>query len=155
MVSEAASARGTLRAAIIGTARVGSWYDELLTGTPEQIPSSHAGCYAAHPRTELVAGCDLDAARLERFGRKWGITALYTDFREMLAREKPDVVSVTTAWGHDHAAILPVVAQSGVKGIFSEKPIGTSMAEAREIERLVRAHGVKVACAYLRRWNPR
>ena len=142
-MGEAASA-GTLRAAIIGTARVGSWYDELLTATPEQIPSSHAGCYAAHPRAQLVAGCDLDEERLERFGRKWGVTALYTDFREMLAREQPDLVSVTTSWGHDHAAILPVVAQSGVKGIFSEKPIATSMAEAREIVRVVQAHGVKL-----------
>ena len=44
-----------LRAGIIGTARVGSWYDDLLAGTPEQIPSSHAACYAAHPTTELVA----------------------------------------------------------------------------------------------------
>ncbi|MGH2351991.1 MAG: Gfo/Idh/MocA family protein [Chloroflexota bacterium] len=117
-----------LRAGIVGTARVGSWYDDLLADTPEQIPSSHAGCYAAHPRTELVAGSDLDSERLANFGEKWGISALYADYRQMLAHERLDVVSVTTLWGHDHAAILPVVAQSGVRGIFAEKPIATSMA---------------------------
>jgi predicted dehydrogenase len=144
-----------LRAGIIGTARVGSWYDDLLAETPELIPSSHAGCYAAHPRTELVAGCDLDPERLARFGERWGVRALYTDFREMLAREALDIVSITTSWAHDHAAIAPVVAASGVKGIFCEKPIATSMAEADEIVRLVREHGVTFVCAYYRRWNPR
>ncbi|MGH2352802.1 MAG: Gfo/Idh/MocA family protein [Chloroflexota bacterium] len=144
-----------LRAGIIGTARVGSWYDDLLADTPELIPSSHAGCYAAHPRTELVAGSDLDPQRLAMFGEKWNVTALYADYHEMLAREELDVVSVTTSWGHDHATILPVVAQSGVRGIFAEKPIATSMAEANEIVRLVQANGVKLVCAYLRRWNPR
>jgi len=153
----AGTAGERLRAGIIGTARVGSWYDDLLAETPEQIPSSHAGCYAAHPRTVLVAGADLDPERLARFGERWGIAPehCYADYREMLARERLDVVSVTTAWGHDHAAILPMVAQSGVKAIFAEKPLATSMAEANEIARLCQEHGVKLACAYLRRWNPR
>jgi predicted dehydrogenase len=143
------------RAGIIGTARVGSWYDDLLQATPELIPSSHAGCYAAHPKTELVAGCDLNADRLQAFGAKWGIAALHTDYQEMLAKERLDIVSITTSWGHDHAAIAPVVAESGVKAIFCEKPIATSMAEADRIVRAVQEHGVTFVCAYLRRWNPR
>jgi len=149
--------RAPLRAAIIGTARVGSWYDDLLADSPEQRPASHAGCYAAHPRTVLVAGCDLDRERLAAFGERWQITPahLYTDYRELLAREAPDIVSITTSWGHDHAALAPVVAAAGVKGIFCEKPIATSMAEAGEIVRVVQQHGVKFVCAYLRRWNPR
>ena len=146
-----------LRAGIIGTARVGSWYDDLLAETPGQIPSSHAGCYAAHPKTVLIAGSDLDPERLRKFGERWGVAPehRYADYREMLARERLDVVSVTTSWGHDHAAILPVVAKSGVKGIFAEKPLATSMAEANEIVRLVQSHGVKLVCAYYRRYNPR
>ena len=70
------------RAGIIGTARVGSFYDDLLAATPELIPSSHAGCYAAHPETQLVAGCDLNSDHLHAFGEKWGITALYSDYRQ-------------------------------------------------------------------------
>lgn len=149
----------TYRAAIIGTARVGSWYDDLLTtqNTPEEIPSSHAGCYAAHPKTQLVAGSDLDPERLTKFGEKWNIAPpqLYVDYREMLTKEKPDIVSITTAWGHDHAAIAPVVAESGVKAIFCEKPIATSMAEAQRIVDAVKKHNVTFACAYYRRYSPR
>ena len=149
----------TYRAAIIGTARVGSWYDDLLASQDQagEIPSSHAGCYAAHPKTTLVAGSDLDPERLAKFGEKWSIPQehLYADYREMLAQEKPDIVSITTAWGHDHAAIAPVVAESGVKAIFCEKPIGTSMAEAQRIVDAVRKHNVTFACAYYRRYSPR
>jgi UDP-N-acetylglucosamine 3-dehydrogenase len=149
----------TYRAAIIGTARVGSWYDDLLTtqNQPEEIPSSHAGCYVAHPKTTLVAGSDLDPERLTKFGEKWSISPkhCYADYREMLAKEQPDVVSITTAWGHDHAAIAPIVAESGVKAIFCEKPIGTSMAEAQRIVDAVQKHNVTFACAYYRRYSPR
>jgi predicted dehydrogenase len=149
----------TYRAAIIGTARVGSWYDDLLASQnqPEEIPSSHAGCYAAHPKTTLVAGSDLDPERLQTFGRRWSVAPehLYADYREMLAEEQPDVVSITTAWGHDHAAIAPVVAESGVKAIYCEKPIGTSMAEAQRIVDSVQRHKVTFACAYYRRYSPR
>jgi predicted dehydrogenase len=73
----------------------------------------------------------------------------------MLAQEKPDVVSITTAWGHDHAAIAPIVAASGVQAIFCEKPIATSMAEAERIVDAVQKHNVTFACAYYRRYHPR
>ena len=143
-----------LRAAVIGTARVGSFFDDLLTATPELIPSSQASCYATHPRTQLVAGSDLDPAKLEAFGKRWGVDSLYTDFREMLAKEKPDVVSVTTSWSHTKDEILPDLARSGVRGIYSCIPVATSMAHANELIRLVEQHGVKFASAYPHRWNP-
>jgi predicted dehydrogenase len=144
-----------LRAAIIGTGNVGSSFDDRLTTTPELIPSSHAGCYVAHPRTRLVAGCDLNRERLEGFGERWGVAALYTDFREMLARERPDIVSVTTRWSRTHDEIVPEVARSGVRGIFAEKPLATSMAVANQIVRLVEQNGIKLQCAYPRRFNVR
>ena len=143
-----------LRAAVIGTARVGSFFDDLMTATPELIPTSQASCYTAHPRTELVAGSDLDPAKLETFGKRWGVNALYTDFREMLEKEKPDVVSVTTSWSHTKDEILPAVAKSGVKGIYTCIPMATSMAHANEILDLCDRHGVKLASAYPHRWNP-
>ena len=146
-----------LRAAVIGTARVGSFFDDLLTATPELTPASHASCYSAHPRTQLVAGCDLKSERLAAFGEKWGVSQehLYTDFREMLAKEKPDVVSVCTSWSHAHDEIVPEVARSGVKAIWAEKPLATSMAKANEIIQAVEQHDVKLQGTCPRRWLPR
>ncbi len=46
-------------------------------------PHTHAGWYAADPRTTIVAGCDVDAERLSSFGEDWGVDAahLYDDYR--------------------------------------------------------------------------
>jgi len=146
-----------LRAAVIGTARVGSFFDDLVAATPELIPSSQASCFTSHPRTQLAAGCDLDSQKLSTFGERWGVPKdhLYTDFHEMLAKEKLDVVSVTTSWSHTKDDILPTLARSGVRGIYSEIPVATSMGHAGELLSLVEKHGVKFASAYPRRWNPR
>ncbi len=81
------------RAAIIGVGRIGS----LLERDPlRSKPHTHAGWYRAHPDIELVAGVDVDAERLARFGRDWEVPAgrLFTDYRRMLDEVRPDLVSV-------------------------------------------------------------
>ena len=45
---------------------------------------------------ELVAGADLATDRLQDFKQRWSVNDLYTDYRQMLAQEQLDIVSVTT-----------------------------------------------------------
>ena len=45
---------------------------------------------------ELVAGADLSTDRVQDFKQRWGVNALYTDYRQMLAQEQLDMVSATT-----------------------------------------------------------
>ena len=45
---------------------------------------------------DLVAASDLSTDQLDDFKRRRNVTALYTDYREMIAKEQPDIVSVTT-----------------------------------------------------------
>jgi UDP-N-acetylglucosamine 3-dehydrogenase len=150
-----------LRTAIIGTSRVGSFFEDRLAASPELIPSSHAACYAAHPRTELVAGCDVIPERLEAFGQRWGITALFSDYREMIDTVKPDVVSVCTAWGHTRDELFPEVACRGVgaggsvRAIWGEKPFSTSMANANATIHAIESNGVTFQGTYPRRCTPR
>ena len=60
------------------------------------LPVSHAGAYQRCPRTLLVAaGLDPYPERLARFGARLRLVdRLYPDYREMLERETPYVVSV-------------------------------------------------------------
>ncbi|HEY8746088.1 MAG TPA: Gfo/Idh/MocA family oxidoreductase [Chloroflexota bacterium] len=144
------------RAGIIGLARMGSWWDDQLRETtPVEVPSSHAGMYSACPRTELVAGCDLDAEKRETFRRRWGVAAVYADYREMLARESLDVVSVVTSWASVQGAIAADVAASGVKGMYCEKPMASSVEQMSRIVDLCRERHVAVVVPYVRRYNPR
>lgn len=50
---------------------------------------SHANIYREHDWAEPVAICDLDLKRAEAFAEKFGITQVYSDYKEMLATDTP------------------------------------------------------------------
>jgi len=83
------------RVGIIGTGRIGSEFEDRL----EPRPASIAGAFNALPECTLVAGCNRGQERLERFGRRWNVAALYHDPREMLASERLDIVAIATPPG--------------------------------------------------------
>jgi predicted dehydrogenase len=136
--SHAASARGAsegprYRAAIIGTGRIAS----LLERDPLRTkPHTHAGWYRHHPRIDLVAGADVDPDRLAEFGADWGIapSGLFSDYREMLDRVRPDIVSIA-AYAPDRLQMIRDAVQAGARGLWIEKAIACSLGEAKEIER--------------------
>src|SRR5689334_20032695 len=75
------------RVAVVGTGRVGAlWESDPPTGI------SHAGAFFVQPDCELVAGANRRRDRLEEFGRRFGVRGLYSDYNEMLRRERPDIV---------------------------------------------------------------
>ncbi len=65
--------------------------------------------------------------------------ALYTDFRELLARPDIDAVTVCTP-DHWHGLISIAAAKAG-KDIYCEKPLVNSVAEGRAVVEAVRRYG--------------
>ena len=105
----------TYRAAVIGLGRMGSTFDdEIDQGGSIFLPYCHAPSYDAAPNVELVAGADLHDGQREIFGERWGISPdhLYSDYREMIAREELDLVSVCTT-ARVRSRIVQDVARSG------------------------------------------
>ncbi|MEI7469747.1 MAG: Gfo/Idh/MocA family oxidoreductase, partial [Chloroflexota bacterium] len=103
------------KAAVIGLSHISQARSPKPSSMPavQPMPRSHVAAYAAHPQIELVGACDLMPAAFERFNNIWRDvhpnTRLYTDYREMLAQEKPDIVSVITP-DDKHADIVVNVA---------------------------------------------
>ena len=146
----------TYRAAVIGLGRMGSTFDDEMTrGGSLFLPYCHGPAYVYSQRTELVAGADVHDEQRSIFGERWGLTDdhLYSDFEEMLDREKPDIVSVCTT-ARIRSDIVQKVARAGVKAIWAEKPISISLAEADEMVRVCKEEGVSLAVNCARRWNP-
>ncbi|MGE3844132.1 MAG: Gfo/Idh/MocA family protein [Vicinamibacterales bacterium] len=142
-----------LRAAIIGTGRVAS----LLERDPlRSKPHTHAAWYRACYDTDLVAGCDIDTERLAAFGIDWGLPAesLYTDYRNMLARERPDLVSIC-GYAPDRLAMVRAAVACGARGLWVEKAIACSIDEADDMLALVREKGVAVVVDQPRRGDSR
>ncbi len=142
--------RETYRVGVIGCGRIGSEWDRDPHPT---LPLTHAGAFHTLPRATLVAGANRGRERLEAFGRKWGVSALYHDYREMLAREHLDIVCIAT---HPelHCEQVVAAAEAGVGGILCEKPIALSLAEADEMIAACERNGVTLIVNHSRRWSP-
>ena len=90
--------RDHYRAAIIGLGRIASTIDDEVQGNSSvMLPFSHMGCFRAVPEVDVVAGADPHPTQRDDFARRWGVERVYADYREMLEREKPEIVSVATS----------------------------------------------------------
>jgi predicted dehydrogenase len=100
--------------------------------------------------TQVVAVCDVDTTRREAakqmvedaYAQKTGAgykgCAMYSDFRELLARKDIDAVCIASP-DHWHA-IHVVMAAKAKKDIYCEKPLSLTIPEARAMVKAVRKH---------------
>jgi predicted dehydrogenase len=136
------------RVAVVGTGRVGAlWESDPPTGV------SHAGAFALLPECEIVAGANRGRERLEEFGRRFGVSALYTDYAAMLGEVRPEILCVATHPG-SHAAIVEAAVAAGVRAIFCEKPLALDLADTDRIIRACDEAGVLLSVNHSRRWYP-
>ena len=142
------------RAAVIGCGRIGSTIDDEQKNRPQfRYPWAHAPAFVEAKGVELVAGANRATQKLEDFGRRWGIGALYTNYREMLAKEKPDIVSVATKT-RERTEIVIAAAEAGVKAIYATKPMAYSLADADAMIEKCRERGVILAIGCHMNWSP-
>ena len=129
-----------MRVAIIGTGR---------------IARMHAGFYkdATHEPMEFVACADVNEEARKKYAEDFGIPRTYADYREMLEKEKPDLVSICT-WPGLHSEMTLEAIKAGVKGILSEKPIAPTLAEADEMVRAAQEAGVTLSTDHQLRCEP-
>ncbi len=145
------------RAAVIGCSRMGGFIDNEVVGSARiALPYSHAAGYTACERTKLVACSDLRTDVMAEFGRRHGVprASQYTDYRQMLARENLDIVSVATQ-PEPRAEIVIECAKHGVKAIYAEKAMAASMTEADAMVEAVEGSGAILNLGTNRRWDAR
>lgn len=147
------------RAAVIGLTGIGAAAAEpaAMPALGELMPHSHVGAYALLPQTEVVAVCDLLPERIAEFRAGWGDTFPrakgYADYTAMLAAERIDLISVVTP-DHRHAQIVVDAVAAGVRGVFCEKPIATTLADADRIIAACAERRVPLLVDHTRRWYP-
>src|SRR6185436_13760389 len=94
-----------LRVAILGTS-----FGRLV-----QAPA-----FQRHPGFELVAIAGRDREKTSRIAGELGVSAAYDDWRELLRRESPDVVSIVTPVFLHHPMMLEAAAAGA--HVLCEKP---------------------------------
>ena len=109
----------------------------------------HARLLSAMPDVELVGVADLVLERAQAAVGQSGAEAL-TDFRALLGRIDAVVVAVPTV---NHVEIARPFLESGV-AVLVEKPMTSTVAEARTMIYLARASGAVLAVGHTERFNP-
>ena len=108
--------------------------------------AGHARMWSGLPESRLVAVCDVNRTHLQKAkadadaAQGKNSCAAYHDFRELLARDDIDAVSITTP-DHWHALIALAAIRAG-KHVYLEKPVAYTVAEGRALVDAVRRHGV-------------
>ena len=105
---------------------------------------------------EIVAVCDVLPEHMDAVLEKHGLQSdpkirRYTDYKELLDQEKPELVSIATESG-SHAEIALEAIDRGIHVII-EKPMAMSISDAEEIIRRSRKKGVKVSACHQNRFN--
>ena len=142
----------TYRGAVVGCGRMGSTIDDEHIGMPHYPwPWAHAPAMIEARGVDLVAAADVDQAKLDDFKRRWGTEALYTDYREMVEKEQPDIICLTTR-PEPRAEVTIGLAEAGVKAIYATKPMCRTLAEADAMIDACHKHGTILAMACHLNW---
>lgn len=105
-------------------------------------------------RGEIVAVADEDEKGRTAAAARLKAPKAYADYKEMLAKEKPQIVSIGDRFLDMHRDMVIACAESGAS-IFLEKPICRTLAEADEMIAACDKHHVKCAIAHQTRYSPR
>src|SRR5690606_25837069 len=89
--------------------------------------------FLAHPNLEVVAICDVDENVLKAAGEAVPHARRYTDWRELLKKEKKNIDSVNVSVpDHNHFAISIAAIKQG-EHVYCQKPMCHDVAEIRAL----------------------
>ncbi len=125
-----------LQAAVIGVGAMGR---------------NHARVFAQMEGVNLTAVADISRDVAERVARTYKAAA-YSDYREMLDRERLDIVTVAVPT-RLHFPVASEVIARGLH-VFIEKPLTASVEEGRALIAAAQAQNVALAVGHVERFNP-
>jgi predicted dehydrogenase len=105
------------------------------------------------PNVEVVAVADPDFAGRAAAAKKSKAGRQYADYRELFAREKPQLVAIAPRWTDQHHAMALAALQAGAH-LCLEKPFMPTLAEADEVLAVADAAGLRIAVAHQVRLAP-
>ncbi len=113
---------------------------------------NHARVLSEIEDCELYAIVDIDLERAERVARRYGVTRVYRDYREVASREDVDLATICTPTV-THAAIARNLVENGIP-VLVEKPLAGSLEEASSVADAVKSSGVPLMVGFIERFNP-
>lgn len=129
------------RAAVIGHTGSGNYGHGLDT------------CFVGLSQVEVVAVADPDPDGRAAAKERSGAATAYADYRQLLDRERPDLVAIGPRWVEERTAMITAAAAAGAH-MYVEKPLAATVAEADAVLALCEQAGVRIAVAHQNRLHP-
>jgi predicted dehydrogenase len=114
--------------------------------------ASHARAYHSMPEFEIVGLVSRGPASRGALSRELGGLPEFADYREALRAARPDVVSINT-YPETHGPFARAAIESGCH-VFCEKPLATTVEEARAVVDAACARDRKLVVGYILRVHP-
>ena len=115
--------------------------------------TSYSEALADRPEIDLVAAAERDPRRLAAFGERYGIEALYTDAVDMMRRERPEIVAISTNTKMRPELTLAAV-EHGARGIVTEKPMAERLEQCDAMVAACAGAGVPLCCGAISTSHP-
>jgi len=112
----------------------------------------HMKEFVETPDVKLVAVCDLNRAEAEHFAREYGAERVLTDYRELWALPGLDAVSIAIP-NYLHAPVTIEALEHGLH-VLCEKPMATSLADARRMVQAAEKAGKRLMIGMSQRFRP-
>jgi len=123
-----------------------------VIGAHTWAEKAHLPGYVAHENVDLVALCDIDIARAQTLGKRFGARRVYNDHRALLADPEVQMVDVCTPTYTHLPLSLDVIAAG--RHVLSEKPLAPTAAPAFDAAKRARAKGVRTKLGFTFRYSP-
>jgi len=140
-----------LRAGIIGCGRIASSFSNT---SRRGYSRTHMGAYQGAKDIEVIAVCDINKKNLKECLNKWDIQRGYLNYKEMLEKEKIDIVSICTPVESHYFLIKEVTKNKHIRAIFCEKPISDNIRDANKIIELCQKRNILLMVNHQRRFAP-
>ncbi len=113
---------------------------------------AHLPGLQADERVKVVALVDANLEAAQAMNADGGFDApLYTDYRQMLEKEKPEVV-VACLWTPLHLPVFRDCAAAGVRAVLSEKPMAPTWGDCCEMAAIAEKTGCQLTFCHQRRF---
>ncbi|WP_347553128.1 Gfo/Idh/MocA family oxidoreductase (plasmid) [Pseudalkalibacillus hwajinpoensis] len=122
-----------------------------IIGGGQVAEKNHLPSYREREDVEVVAVLNQSESNARAFAKRHTIPQSYTDLKELLTVEKPDIVSVCTPNKYHYQHVMEALYSGS--HVFCEKPPSIAAAEAKEMNELARSRDLVLGYNFQHRFS--
>ena len=145
---------GRLKAGLVGLGRMGAQSSKRLQAVLPNgwLPISHIENINENEFLQLTSICDSDTEKLDFYSKENINLNKYKNFKKLISVEKPDFLSIATRI-NNKIEILDSACRNNVKIVYAEKPLFSSIGQAKKYLSFLEKKNIRLGYGVNRRYH--